>query len=218
LGYTLTSFPSGLPTNPVNLTGGTLEFNNPLSTAAQSWQPSFINTGSKLVLTQNALRQVVVGSVSPAYLSDFSMTGGSWDIDLGLNTVLGADWFNVQNGTGSLTGGTLNLNFLSGFTPTLNQVYRILRAAKGTTLGAVTINAPASPGFHWVLQEAPITNASFPLDEEIQLKYVAGGSGFGGGLGSSAVPEPSSVALVVCAVVGFFSARGRRTRATTQQY
>ena len=84
LGFTLASFPSGvLPVNPVNLTGGTLEFNNPLNANAQSWQPSFINTGSKLVLTQNALRQVVVGSSSPAYPSDFSMTSGSWDIELG---------------------------------------------------------------------------------------------------------------------------------------
>jgi hypothetical protein len=201
----------------IGLTGGILEWNNPSTTAAQAFQADVINTGTQLITKPNTLLQVTVGSVSPAIPSNFSMTGGSWDIELGLNTVLGADWFNAQNGSASLTGGTLNLSFLSGFTPNVNQVYRILRGATGTTLGSVTINAPPSPGFHWVLQEAPITNVSFPLDEEIQLKYVAGGSGSGGGLGGSEVPEPSSVALLMFAAAGLLTARGKRSWSSAQQ-
>ena len=209
LGYSLTAFPSGLPANPVNLTGGTLEFNNPLNANAQSWQPNFVNTGSKLVLTQNALRQVNVGQVSPAYPSDWSMTSGSWDIELGLNTVLGADWFNVQNGVGALSGGTINISYLSGFTPNVGQVYRILRAAKGTTLGSISITGAGAGG--WILQEAPITNVNFPLDEEIQLKYV--GPGAGSGFENATVPEPSSFALVAFALFGLLTGRKSRVPA-----
>jgi hypothetical protein len=201
----------------IGLTGGTLEIHNPWSTAAQSWRPNFTNAGSNLILSKNALRQVAVGSTSPVFASDFAMTSGSWEIDLGSNTVLGADWFNVQNGAASLTGGTLNINYLSGFTPNAGQVFRILRAANGTTLGSVTIAGNSSGGGHWELQEAPISNVNFPLDEEIQLKYVVPGAGSGGGLGTSAVPEPTSAVLVVFAAAGLLTRRRPRSRSRAKR-
>jgi hypothetical protein len=185
----------------INLTGGTLEIHNPWSAVAQSWRPNFTNTGSNLILSKNALRQVTVGSVSPAFASNFSMTGGSWEIDLGLHNVLGADWFNVQNGTASLTGGTLNINYLSGFTPNPNEVFTILRGATGVTLNSAAVTIAGSGS--WALQTA---------GTDIQLRYTGFGSGTGAGLGTAAVPEPTSAALVMFAAAGLLTARRQRSR------
>jgi hypothetical protein len=207
LGGTLTRTNLASTAPDINLTGGILEWNNPSTPNAQSFQADLENVGTQLITKPNAQLQVTVGSVTPAIPANFSMSGGSWDIDLASNTVLGADWFNVQNGTASLTGGTLNINYLAGFTPNPNQVFRILRGSMGTTLGSVTI-AGAGAG-NWVLQEVPITNVNFPLDEEIQLKYVGSGSGSGAG---AAVPEPSSAMLFVLASFAVSAAMGRRPR------
>src|SRR5262249_33820219 len=149
----------------VSLTGGTLEFNNTTTTAAQAFQADLTNTGSTLVTKPNAVLQVAVGSNSPNVPANFDMESGSWNIDIGSDTLLGADWFNVANGTGKLKGGTLNINYLSGFSPVVGHAYRILRASMGTELaaGAITIAGMGAGG--WVLQEAPITNVNFPLDE-----------------------------------------------------
>jgi hypothetical protein len=195
----------------VKLTGGTLEFNNTTTTAAQGFRVDLNNEGSTLLTKANTLLQVTVGSQSPANPANFNMTSGSWTLDLGLHTALGADWFNVQNGTGALTGGTLNLNYLTGFTPTVGDKIRILRANLGTSLGAMTISGVPDAA-NWVLHEVPISNISFPLDEEIQLWYGIGGSGSGGGLGGAAVPEPSTVALMAFAAVGLLTKRGARSR------
>ena len=70
------------------------------------------------------------------------MTSGSWDIEIGSHTTLGgADWFNVPNGTSSLTGGTLNISYLAGFTPNPNEVFTIIESSGAATLsaGSVTI-------------------------------------------------------------------------------
>jgi hypothetical protein len=216
LGGTLTRSNTTGVAPVIGLTGGTLEWNNPSTTAAQSFQADLANTGTKLITKPNTLLQVTVGSVSPAIPANFSMSGGSWDIDIQTNTVLGADWFNTSNGTASLTGGTLNINYLSGFTPNTNQVFRILRGSLGTTLNSGAVTIIGAGAGNWVLQEVPIVNVNFPLDEEIQLKYVGPGAGAGGGLGteSSAVPEPSSIALVVFAFVGLLTAKGARNRTT----
>ncbi|MFO0790006.1 MAG: hypothetical protein U0805_11170 [Pirellulales bacterium] len=169
LGGTLTRTILTGPAPVIGLTGGTLEFNNPSTAAAQGFQANLTNTGSKLIAKPSALLQVNVGSVSPAIPASFAMSSGSWDIDIGAHAVLGADWFNAPNGTASLTGGTLNINYLPGFTPNDNEVFRILRGGLGVTLtsGAVTI-AGAGAG-HWMLQTVPISGA----DAEIQLKYIA---------------------------------------------
>jgi hypothetical protein len=200
----------------IGLTGGTLEFNNTTTTAAQGFQANLTNAGSTLITKPNALLQVTVGSQSPNIPANFNMTSGSWNIDIGLHTALGADWFNVSNGTGALTAGTISLNYLTGYTPTVGDKIRILRANLGTSLGTIGITGVADAA-NWVLHEVPITNINFPVDEEIQLWYGIGGSGSGGGLGGSAVPEPSSVALLVFAAVGFLTGSGRRSRTRGQQ-
>jgi hypothetical protein len=160
------------PAPVIELTGGTLEFNTPTA-AAQTWQPNLTNTGSKLVLKPNALQQVVVGGDND-HLSNFSMSGGSWDIEIGAHTVLGADWFNANRGTASLTGGTLNIDIMPGFTPNNDEVFRILRGAQGVTLNAANISITGDNAANWVLQAVSIAGTpGFPNDAEIQLKYLA---------------------------------------------
>ena len=123
------------------------------------------------------------------------MTSGSWNIDIGSHTTLGgADYFNVPNGTASLTGGTLNINYLSGFTPNPNEVFTIIKSSAGATLnaGAVTIAGAGSP--NWVLQTSG--------GNDIQLRYTGAGS---------AVPEPATMVLVgLFASVQFALRRTRR--------
>jgi hypothetical protein len=183
----------------IGLTGGTLEFNNTTTTAAQLFSADLTNAGSKLVLKPNAVQQVQVGSSSPAIPANFSMTSGSWDIEIGTHTAVGgADWFNVPAGTASLTGGTLNISYLPGFAPLTNDVFTILRGASGVTLnsGAVAISGSGSP--NWQLQTA---------GTDIQLKYVGPGAGLG-----TLVPEPSSLALLGFALFGLLTTSRTRIR------
>lgn len=220
IGGTLGYSTNALTLPDINLTGGILEFNS--SSATQTWQPHLENTGSQLLTKSNELLEVVVGG-GANYPSNFDMSSGSWDLEIGSNDLLGADWFNVTHGTASLTGGALNISYINGFTPADGDTVRILRGANGVTLnsGAITLSDP-----NWVLQ-------TFGGDE-IQLKYVASAgvdgdyngngvvdaadyvlwrknpTGFGGipgyntwkqnfgesGLGSgSAVPEPAAIVL-----------------------
>ena len=192
----------------IGLTGGTLEFNNTVSLGTHVVHADFKNEGSKLIIRPNAVQLAQIGSSSPAVPANFEMTGGSWDIDIGVHSLTGADWFNVPNGTAALTGGTLNINYLAGFTPNVNEVFRILRASGGTTLnsGAITI-AGAGAG-SWLLQEVPISG----LDEEIQLKYLGPGAGAGQDLLAAGVPEPTSAALVMVGLVGILATRRARHR------
>jgi hypothetical protein len=186
----------------IGLTGGILEFNNTTTTAAQPFQADLTNAGSKFVIKQGALQSVQVGSASPAIPANFAMSSGSWDLEIGNHSVTGADSFNVPNGTVALTGGTLNISYLSGYTPTAGDVFNIISSNSAPTLGAVTIAGSGSP--NWSLQT---------LGNIIQLKWNGAGSGSGSGLGASAVPEPSSVALILLGVVALLTKRGSRSRA-----
>src|SRR5262249_35851637 len=155
---------------------------------------------SKLVLKQGAVQQVQVGSSSPPIPANFEMDSGSWDIEIGSHAVTGADSFNVPNGTAKLLGGTLNISYLSGFTPNFGDVFNILYGSRAPTVGAVSIAGSGSP--NWLLQTT---------GNVLQLKYTGAGSGSGGGLGTVAVPEPSSVALLVMAALGVLGTKRTRS-------
>jgi hypothetical protein len=183
----------------VNLNGGLLEI-TPNTAGAAAWQTSFNNLGSELVLSPTAIQQVTVSTVSGASSSNFSMSGGKWDLQLGSSaTASGADRFIVNgSGTASLTGGTLNISRINGYSPNINDTLTILQGSAATlNAGAVTLTG--DPG--WGL----ISNAT-----QIQLKYF--GTGAGSGLGTAAVPEPSSAVLIVLAALGLLSSKRTPTR------
>lgn len=189
----------------IGLTGGILEFNNTTLATPHQFRADLSNAGSELILKQNAVQQVQVGSVSPGpFPANFAMTSGSWDLEIGSHAVTGADSFNVPLGTASLTGGTLNISYISGYTPTAGDVFNIITSSSAPTLGTVAIAGSGSP--NWSLQTA---------GNIIQLKW--NGAGSGTGLGGSAVPEPSSVVLLVFAAAGLVSAKRIRYRTSVQQ-
>jgi len=202
-GQVLKSDPLASPT--VNLTGGTIEI-SPLTAGAATWQTGFANTGSKIVLNPNTIQQVTMSTTAgSATNSDFVMSSGSWDLEIGSNvTATGADRF-VVNGSGNaaLIGGTLNISRINGYIPAVNDTLRILQGGGGVTLNAGAVTLTGDPG--WSL----ITDLT--STPQIQLKYV--GPGAGAGLGASVVPEPSSVGLLIFAL-GLFSALGSRSRTT----
>src|SRR5204863_3997730 len=80
---------------------------------------------------------------------NFSMASGSLNIDISGHAVTNADRFTIgfAGSTASLTGGTLNLNYLSAYTPTICDSLRIMSVPAS---GSVALNAPAvtiiSPG------------------------------------------------------------------------
>lgn len=170
----------------VNLTGGQLVLNP--ATSPMTWQVDFKNQGSTIVQKSNAVIQTTVGDAT--HPGNFAMSSGSWNIDIDGHTLTSADRFVVSStgGTGSLTGGTLNLNFLSGYTPTVGDSFRIVQATGGgVTLNAaaVAINAPVSPGGSWELQT---------VGTDIRLAFV---------------PEPGVCALLLMGALTYGIARRR---------
>jgi hypothetical protein len=163
----------------INLTGGQLVLDPLLSTPTiQQWQTDFINAGSQITTRPGALLQVTVG-VGTTHPGNFEMTGGSWDLDIGPGAgflASGSDRFLLAHttapGTGKLLGGTLNLNYLSGYVPVVGDSRMIVRAATGGSvqLGAVAINAPGGDP-NWVASV---------VGNDIRLTYV---------------PEPTSFVL-----------------------
>ncbi len=210
-GPVLKSDPLATPT--VNLTGGTLEI-TPNVVGAATWQTDLTNTGSKIVLNPNTVQQLTLSTTAgSATNSSFIMSSGSWDIEIGSNiSSTGADRIIVSgDGTAELTGGTLNISLLPGYTPVANDTLRIVRALTGgVTLNAGAVTLAGAP--NWSL----ITDVA---NTEIQLKYVGPGAGAGSGVETvaSSIPEPSSVALLVLAVVGLSTAMRTRYRTSTQQ-
>jgi hypothetical protein len=162
----------------VNLIGGQLVLDPQIAVPTSvNWLTAFNNTGSEITTRPNQLLQVLVGD--PTHVGNFSMSSGIWDIDISGHTVTSADRFvvNSTGGTGSLTGGTLALNYISGYTPTNGDSLRIVQAVNG----GVTLNAPGvsilAPGSdpNWSVQT---------VGTDIRLVYTT-------------VPEPASFGLVV---------------------
>jgi len=174
--------------NPVlNFNAGVIEF--AASGTSSVWQANFANQGSNLLTKLNSLFQVTLGDAT--HVANFSMTSGSWDLDIGGHgTTTGADKFflNSPTGTASFTGGTLNLNYISGFVPVVGDSLQIIRQAAGVptlNAGAITINAPGADT-NWRVET---------VGSDIRLTYV---------------PEPASCGILAVAVFsGLFAVRRR---------
>jgi hypothetical protein len=172
----------------INLTGGQLVLNAAASPVL--WQADFKNQGTEIVEKAGAVYQTTVGDAT--HPGNFSMSSGIWDIDINGHTLSSADRFVVSStgGTGSLTGGTLKLNYLSGFTPSLGDSIPIVQAAGGGVIlnpAGVSIVAPVSPDGAWSVQT---------VGTDIRLVF--------------AVPEPASLGLmIVCLMAGMVRVRQR---------
>lgn len=166
----------------ISLTGGQLVLDSSSTTpTAMNWQADINIAGTQLTTRPGALMTLSVGTTT-THPGNFSMTSGSWDIDMspGVGSqdalqdriVMG---YTTVPGTGSITGGTINLNYLGGYVPAIGDTRLIVRSATGgvSTLGAVTINAPGGDP-NWM---AVLANGN----RDIRLQYV---------------PEPSSCVLV----------------------
>lgn len=208
----------------VNLTGGTLEWDIPtigLNTYLFDAPLSNTGTGAKLITKLNALKTVQIGSSSPAVPANFTMTSGSWDLEIGahttaVNTFGGSDFFNVPNGTASLAG-TLNISYINAPTftgPNLGESFTIVKGSAGVSIGTVNITGSGSGTWVLDLYTPPLPYSGPPT--EIRLRYGTAGSGTGGGLSAevSTVPEPSSFVLIVFSGLGFVIRRRSRSRAS----
>jgi hypothetical protein len=194
IGGNVTRTNTQVATTPVvNLTGGQLIIDPKSSSpTGMSWLLDFTGAGSEITTRPNALLQVNVGDNT--HPGNFEMNGGSWDLDIGPGAgflAAGSDRFFLGNtvtlGTGKLTSGTLNLNYLSGYVPAIGDSRTIVRALAGgsVTLGSVAINAPGGDQ-HWVASVNGL---------DIRLTYV---------------PEPTSIGLTaVGLILGMFGMRRR---------
>jgi hypothetical protein len=167
----------------ISLTGGQLVM-DPTSTSPTTtqWQADLNIAGTQLTTRPGALLTVNVG-VGTTAPGNFSMTSGSWDIDM--SPGVGAQdalqdriimGYTTVPATGSLLGGTLNLNYLSGYVPQAGDSRLIVRSATGgvSSLGSIAINAPGGdPNWKAVLASS---------NRDIRLVY-------------SPVPEPSTCVL-----------------------
>jgi hypothetical protein len=166
---------AGLGAAPVvNLTGGVLELNP--SGMSMNWQTDMTLDGSELLTKLNAQAVINVGDAT--HPGNFTMNAGSiWDIDLNGHGVSNADRIVVGGtGTGAINGGTLNLNYISGYTPAIGDSIRIVTTTAGVPTvnsAAVNIVAPFSPLGSWT------TNV---VGSDIRLEFV---------------PEPGSCVLAI---------------------
>jgi hypothetical protein len=178
----------------VNLTGGELELTPTISTFA--WQTNLNLQGSLFDPGPSAVVTVNVGS-GTTLPGNFSMTSGSWDLDLapGVGVQDSAQdriimGYTATPATGSLLGGTLNLKYLSGYVPAIGDSRLIVQSATGgvSSLGSITINAPGGDP-NWT---AVLANGN----RDIRLVYV---------------PEPGTCVLAVIGLMVGLSGIRRRS-------
>ena len=97
------------------------------------------------------------------------MSSGSLNIDISGHAGTNLDRFNLPfaGATASLTGGTINLNYISGYTPSIGDSMRLIIApASGSVTlnpAAVTINSVGDYGGAWTVQT---------VGNDIRLVYV----------------------------------------------
>lgn len=177
----------------VGLTGGVLELN--AAGASQNWQTDLTLSGSELLTKLNT--QLVVNVGDATHPGNFTMNAGSmWDIDINGHGVSNADRVLVGGtGTGAINGGTLNLNYISGFTPAIGDSIRIVTTTAGAPTinsGAINIVAPFSPLGAWT---------TAVVGSDIRLQFV---------------PEPASCMLAVVGLM--FGMVGYRRRSQMAGY
>jgi hypothetical protein len=178
----------------VTLTGGSLVMNS--TGASTVWQTDFNNQGTNATPQSGVAIQVSVGDASRT--GNFSMSSGALNIDLGTHAVTGADRFVMAfpGSTATLTGGTINLNYLGTYgAPVIGDSLFIARVPQTGSVNlnatAVTINSPGSDP-NWTLQTVTVGTTNY----DIRLVYV---------------PEPGSCILAVIGLMVGMSGLRRRS-------
>ena len=95
-----------------------------------------------------------------------------------MRPLTGADRFIVATplaDTASLTGGTLNISYISGYTPAVNDTLRILQATGGVTLNAGAVTLAGNPG--WSL----ITDLTTTHANPVEIRWTRCRAWLGGG-------------------------------------
>lgn len=122
------------------------------------------------------------------------MSSGSLNIDINGHQNFNLDRFilNYAGASASLAGGTINLNYLSGYTPSFGDSMRLITvpATGSVTLdaNAVTIDSAGDYGGTWTVQTVGTT--------DIRLVYI---------------PEPGSCVLAAISLIVGMSGFRRRS-------
>jgi hypothetical protein len=174
----------------VSLTGGNL-FVTSTTGGSTVWQTDFNNQGTNVTPKLNDLLTLNVGDASRP--GNFSMSSGNLNIDISGHQNFNLDRFilGFAGSTASLTGGSISLNYLSGYTPLLGDSMRLITVpATGSVAlnpAAITINSVGDYGGAWTVQTVGTT--------DIRLVYI---------------PEPSSFILgAVGLMIGMIAFRHR---------
>jgi hypothetical protein len=183
---------SGTGTGNVSLTGGTLGGTGTISQSVSASGGSIapgdggagtLNVGTNVTLGGTSGLTVELGGTAPGSTYDQLLVGGTADIS-------------------AATSGTLAVSLINGFNPSVDTDFTVLTAAGGLNAGTGFGNFSYPDFTHWTTHYTA---------NSVVVHYSAAG-GSGSSLAGSAVPEPGSLALLVCAVGSAVFASPRRRR------
>jgi fibronectin-binding autotransporter adhesin len=189
---------SGTGTGNVSVTGGTLGGTGTISQSVSASGGAIapgdggagtLNVGTNVAFTGTSGFTVELGGTTAGTNYDQLLVGGTADVS-------------------AASGSTLTVNLINGFSPSVITDFTILTATGGLTTNAGSgFGSFVYPDFtHWT--------TNYTANSVVVHYNPAGGAGSGGGLSGGAVPEPGTLALLICALgsVLFTSPRGSRRR------
>ena len=194
---------SGTGTGKVSVTGGTLGGTGTISQA--------VAASGGAIAPGDPLANNGVGTLNIGGNLTFSIAGGL-TVQLQGSTTPGTDYDQLLVGgtadVSAASGGTLTVSLVNGFSPSVDTNFTVL-----TSTGNLITNAGAGFG-NFVYPDFTHWSTNYTANSVVIHYSAAGGAGAGGGLSGGAVPEPGTLALLICALgsVLFTSPRVSRRR------